>query len=426
MKYVDEFRDPHKAKTLEKEIRALVSRIERAKQRPLQIMEVCGGHTHTIFRYGIQQMLPDAVEFVHGPGCPVCVLPMGRVDDCVALAERPEVIFTTFGDAMRVPGSKKSLLKAKADGADVRMVYSPLDALKIAQQNPDREVIFFGLGFETTMPSTAMTVLQAHAQKIHNFSLFCNHITIIPTIKAILDSPDLHLDGFLGPGHVSMVIGTRPYDFIARHYRKPITVAGFEPLDILQSMWMVLRQIEEGRCEVENQYGRIVTEDGNAQALSAVMRVFETREFFEWRGLGSIDHSGVRVRETFAAYDAERKFDVPNLKIADPKACQCGEVLKGVIKPHQCKVFGTACTPESPLGSLMVSSEGACAAYYNYGRIDTSRIDERRAARQSVKSADAAAPACLGASGLAVVSDVPGAPALIDDAIATTAMRGHS
>ncbi|CAE6863893.1 hydrogenase formation protein HypD [Paraburkholderia aspalathi] len=426
MKYVDEFRDPHKAKTLEKEIRALVSRIERAKQRPLQIMEVCGGHTHTIFRYGIQQMLPDAVEFVHGPGCPVCVLPMGRVDDCVALAERPEVIFTTFGDAMRVPGSKKSLLKAKADGADVRMVYSPLDALKIAQQNPDREVIFFGLGFETTMPSTAMTVLQAHAQKIHNFSLFCNHITIIPTIKAILDSPDLHLDGFLGPGHVSMVIGTRPYDFIARHYRKPITVAGFEPLDILQSMWMVLRQIEAGRCEVENQYGRIVTEDGNAQALSAVMRVFETREFFEWRGLGSIDHSGVRVRETFAAFDAERKFDVPNLKIADPKACQCGEVLKGVIKPHQCKVFGTACTPESPLGSLMVSSEGACAAYYNYGRIDTSRIDERRVARQSAKSAGAMAQACLGASGVAVVPDVPDTPALIDDAIATTATRGHS
>ncbi|MGF6899433.1 hydrogenase formation protein HypD [Paraburkholderia sp. GAS348] len=424
MKYVDEFRDPHKAKTLEKEIRALVSRIERAKQRPLQIMEVCGGHTHTIFRYGIQQLLPDAVEFVHGPGCPVCVLPMGRVDDCVALAERPEVIFTTFGDAMRVPGSRKSLLKAKADGADVRMVYSPLDALKIAQFNPDREVIFFGLGFETTMPSTAMTVLQAQAKQIHNFSLFCNHITIIPTIKAILDSPDLHLDGFLGPGHVSMVIGTRPYEFIARHYRKPITVAGFEPLDILQSMWMVLRQIEEGRCEVENQYGRVVTEDGNAQALSAVTRVFETREFFEWRGLGSIDHSGVRVRETFAAFDAERKFDVPNLKIADPKACQCGEVLKGVIKPHQCKVFGTACTPESPLGSLMVSSEGACAAYYNYGRIDTSRIDERRVARQSVKSAGMLAPVSLGADGVAAESEpVPG---LIGDAIATPAMRGHS
>src|SRR5664279_4855572 len=229
MKYVDEFRDPGKAQALSREIHALVARIDRARQRPLQIMEVCGGHTHSIFRYGIAQFLPDEVEFVHGPGCPVCVLPMGRVDDCVALAELPHVIFTTFGDAMRVPGSKKSLLKAKADGADVRMVYSPLDALKIAKDNPDREVIFFGLGFETTMPSTAMTVLQAKAENITNFSLFCNHITIIPTIKAILDAPDLHLDGFLGPGHVSMVIGTRPYEFIARDFGKPITISGFEP-----------------------------------------------------------------------------------------------------------------------------------------------------------------------------------------------------
>jgi hydrogenase expression/formation protein HypD len=377
MKFVDEFRDPEKARALAREIGALVLRIERAHKHPLQIMEVCGGHTHTIFRYGIQQLLPDAVEFVHGPGCPVCVLPMGRVDDCVALAERPEVIFTTFGDAMRVPGSKKSLLKAKADGADVRMVYSPLDALKLAQQNPEREVVFFGLGFETTMPSTAMTVLQARATGVENFSLFCNHITIIPTIKAILDSPDLHLDGFLGPGHVSMVIGTSPYEFIATRYRKPITVAGFEPLDVLQSLWMVLRQIAEGRCEVENQYGRIVPEHGNANALAAVQEVFELREFFEWRGLGSIDHSGVRVRDTYAAFDAERKFPVANLKIADPKACQCGEVLKGVIKPHECKVFGTACTPQTPIGSLMVSSEGACAAYYSYGRIDTSGLRNR-------------------------------------------------
>ena len=377
MKYVDEFRDPEKAKALEKEIRVIVAGIERAKRRPLQIMEVCGGHTHSIFRYGIQQLLPDEVEFVHGPGCPVCVLPMGRVDDCVALAELPHVIFTTFGDAMRVPGSKKSLLKAKADGADVRMVYSPLDALKLAHENPTREVIFFGLGFETTMPSTAMTVLQAKAEGIRNFSLFCNHITIIPTIKAILDSPDLHLDGFLGPGHVSMVIGTSPYQFIAKHYGKPITVAGFEPLDVLHSMYMVLKQIAEGRSEVENQYGRIVPEHGNAKALSAIQEVFELREFFEWRGLGSIDHSGVRVREAYAAFDAERKFPVPNLKIADPKSCQCGEVLKGVIKPHECKVFGTACTPEMPLGSLMVSSEGACAAYYNYGRIDTTGLKRK-------------------------------------------------
>src|SRR3984957_13906870 len=282
MRYVDEFRDPAKAQALLGEIRKLSAAISRNRRRPLQIMEVCGGHTHSIFRYGIQQMLPDEGEFVHGPGCPVCVLPMGRVDDCVALAERPEVIFTTFGDAMRVPGSRKSLLKAKADGADVRMVYSPLDALAIARANPHREVIFFGLGFETTMPSTGMTVLQAHALRINNFSLFCNHITIIPTLKAILDSADLRLDGFLGPGHVSMVIGTRPYPFIAEHYRGPITVAGFEPLDVLQSVWMVLRQIAEGRCEVENQYGRIVPEHGNAQALSAIQQVFELREFFEW------------------------------------------------------------------------------------------------------------------------------------------------
>jgi hydrogenase expression/formation protein HypD len=376
MKYVDEFRDPAKARILLREIEQLVDRIETSRHRPLQIMEVCGGHTHSIFRYGLKQMLPAQVEFVHGPGCPVCVLPMGRVDDCVALAERPEVIFTTFGDAMRVPGSRKSLMQAKADGANVRMVYSPLDALKLAQENPNREVIFFGLGFETTMPSTALTVLEAKRQGIRNFSLFCNHITIIPTIKAILDSPDLHLDGFLGPGHVSMVIGTAPYQFIAGHYRKPIVIAGFEPLDILQSLWMVLKQIAEGRAEVENQYARIVPNEGNANSLTAVAEVFELREFFEWRGLGSIDHSGVRMRAAYADYDAERKFTVPNLKIADPKSCQCGEVLKGVLKPQECKVFGTACTPETPLGALMVSSEGACAAYYNFGRINLRALNQ--------------------------------------------------
>jgi hydrogenase expression/formation protein HypD len=294
---------------------------------------------------------------------------MGRVDDCVALAERPEVIFTTFGDAMRVPGSAgKSLLKAKAEGADVRMVYSPLDALALARKYPKREVIFFGLGFETTMPSTAMTLLLARNQGVRNFSLFCNHIMIIPTIKAILDSPGLRLDGFLGPGHVSMVIGTRPYEFIARHYEKPIAIAGFEPLDVLQSVYMVLKQLADGRFEVENQYGRVVPENGNQSAVAAIAEVFEVREFFEWRGLGSIDHSGVRIRAAYADYDAERKFAVPSISIADPRACQCGEVLTGVIKPHQCKVFGTACTPETPLGALMVSTEGACAAYYSYGR----------------------------------------------------------
>ena len=377
MKYVDEFRDPVKAQTLIHEIEQLVKRIDLKGKRCIQIMEVCGGHTHSIFRYGLNQMLPPEIEFVHGPGCPVCVLPMGRVDDCVALAEIPHVIFTTFGDAMRVPGSKKSLLQAKAEGADVRMVYSPLDSLKLARENPDKEVIFFGLGFETTMPSTALTVLQAHKDGVENFSLFCNHITIIPTIKAILDSPHLEIDGFLGPGHVSMVIGIRPYDFIADHYKKPIVVAGFEPLDILHSMYMVIKQLAEGRSEVENQYNRIVPEHGSDPALSAVQEVFELREFFEWRGLGSIDHSGVRIREKYARWDAEAKFPVPNLKIADPKSCQCGEVLKGVIKPKDCKVFGTQCTPDMPLGALMVSSEGACAAYYNYGRI---QIPKREAA----------------------------------------------
>jgi hydrogenase expression/formation protein HypD len=366
MKYIDEFRDPDQAKRLVTEIGALASRVPTVEGRPLQIMEVCGGHTHSIFKYGIGDMVPANIEFVHGPGCPVCVLPMGRVDDCVALAEHPNVIFTTFGDAMRVPGSRKSLLQARAQGADVRMVYSPMDALALARKDPGKEVVFFGLGFETTMPSTALTLLQAEREELSNFSLFCNHITIIPTIKAILDSPDLQLDGFIGPGHVSMVIGLRPYDFIAREYGKPIVISGFEPLDLLQSLWMVLKQLAEGRCEVENQYTRIVNASGNPQALAAVNQVFELREFFEWRGLGSIDFSGVRVRERYARFDAERKFSIPNLKIADPKSCQCGEVLKGVIKPWECKVFGTACTPESPLGALMVSSEGACAAYYNY------------------------------------------------------------
>jgi len=375
MKYVDEYRDRAKAQVLVKEIERLVSGIKIAERRPIQIMEVCGGHTHSIFRYGIEGMLPKAIELVHGPGCPVCVLPMGRVDDCVAIAERSEVIFATFGDAMRVPGSRKSLLQAKADGADVRMVYSPMDALALARGNPAREIVFFGIGFETTMPSTALTVLQAEREGISNFSVFCNHITIIPTIKAILDSPDLHLDGFLGPGHVSMVIGTAPYEFIARFYNRPMVVAGFEPLDILQSIWMVLKQIKEGRCEIENQYARIVSQAGNSPALEAVARVYELREFFEWRGLGSIDHSGVKMRASYARFDAERKFAVPNIRIADPKSCQCGEVLKGVIKPWQCKVFGRVCNPETPLGALMVSSEGACSAYYQYGGVKRQRED---------------------------------------------------
>lgn len=369
MKYVDEFRDPEKAKTLINEINALHDKIDRPNGKPLQLMEFCGGHTHTIFRYGVEQMLPDWIELIHGPGCPVCVLPMGRVDDCVALAERPDVIFTTFGDAMRVPGSRKSLLQAKAHGADIRMVYSPLDALELARKNPERQVIFFALGFETTMPSTALTVLQAKSENIKNFALFCNHITTVPTIKAILDSPDMQIDGFLAPGHVSMVVGEKPFEFVAQTYDKPIVVTGFEPLDILQSIWMLLKQLAQKRCEVENQYARIVPAAGNATGLDAINQVFELREFFEWRGLGSIDHSGVKMRDEFAQFDAEHKFTVANIKIADPKSCQCGEVLKGVIRPWECKVFGTACTPETPMGALMVSTEGACAAYYNFGNL---------------------------------------------------------
>lgn len=385
MKYADEFRDPEKAKSLLRVINSLAVKLRQGKDRPLQIMEVCGGHTHAIFRYGIETMLPDEIELVHGPGCPVCVLPMGRVDDCVKLAEIPGLILTTFGDAMRVPGSEKSLLQAKGEGADIRMVYSPLDALRIARENPDREVVFFALGFETTMPSTAMTVLRAEAEGITNFSLFCNHITIPATMKAILDSPELELDGFLGPGHVSMVIGNATYDFIARDYGKPLVVTGFEPLDVLQALWMVLKQLDEGRAEVENQYARVVPDNGNAVALDAIERVFELREFFEWRGLGSIDHSGVRMRKPYHAYDAEIKFGIRTVKIEDPAACQCGDVLKGIIKPWECKVFGTSCTPETPLGALMVSSEGSCAAYYQFG--DVEKIHNKRAQAQIAEGA---------------------------------------
>lgn len=379
MKFVDEFRDPKAAQSLIREIETLLSRIPTARRRNLSLMEVCGGHTHAIFRFGLETMLPAGIELVHGPGCPVCVLPMGRVDDCVALAETPGVILTTFGDAMRVPGSKKSLMQAKADGADVRMVYSPLDALKLARETPSKEVVFFAIGFETTMPSTALIVLAAEREGIKNFSLFCNHITIIPTIKAVLDSPDMQIDGFIGPGHVSMVIGTSPYRFVSEHYKRPLVVTGFEPIDVLNGIWMIVKQLAEGRCEIENQYARVVPASGNRAALEAVTKVYELREFFEWRGLGSIDHSGVRVREAYAAYDAERKFTVPSIRIADPKACQCGEVLKGAIKPWECKVFGKACTPETPMGALMVSSEGACAAYSQYGDLDALKARATRA-----------------------------------------------
>jgi hydrogenase expression/formation protein HypD len=269
---------------------------------------------------------------------------------------------------MRVPGSKGSLLDAKAEGADVRFVYSPLDTLKIARQNPDRQVVFFAIGFETTAPSTAVTLLRAQAEGVKNFSIFCNHVTIIPAIKAILDSPDLRLDGFIGPGHVSMVIGLRPYQFIANRYGRPVVVAGFEPLDIIQSVYQITQQLNEGRAAVENQYARVVRSEGNVKSLEVMARTMELRPFFEWRGLGFITHSALKLRSEFAAWDAELRFEVPGVRVADPKACQCGEVLKGVIKPWECRVFGTACTPETPIGTCMVSPEGACAAYFNYGR----------------------------------------------------------
>ena len=371
MRFVDEYRSPEVARRVAEQIHALAE-----PGRHYKLMEVCGGHTHAIYKHGVEDLLPPNVELVHGPGCPVCVIPMGRQDDAIAIAERPEVIFTTFGDMMRVPSTRGSLLEAKARGADVRMVYSPLDALRIARENPHREVVFFAIGFETTTPSTALTLLRARSEGIRNFSLFANHVMIIPGIRAILDSPDLRLDGFIGPGHVSTVIGLRPYGFIARDYRKPVVVSGFEPLDVLQGVYMVLRQLAEGRSEVENQYTRIVRDQGNPAALRAIAETMELRTTFEWRGLGFISQSALKLRPEFADWDAELRFEVPGVRVADPKACQCGEVLKGVIKPWQCKVFGTACTPDRPIGTCMVSSEGACAAYYNYGRLSGRRERE--------------------------------------------------
>jgi hydrogenase expression/formation protein HypD len=369
VRFVDEFRDAELAKAVGAQIAALSE-----PGRNYKIMEVCGGHTHTIYRYGVQDHLPDSVELVHGPGCPVCVIPMGRVDDGIAIAQRDGVILTCFGDMMRVPGGNGSFLDANAAGADIRMVYSPLDALRIARQHPDREVVFYAIGFETTAPSTALTVLRAKAEGLTNFSVFCNHVTIIPAIKAILDSPDLRLDAFIGPGHVSTVIGCRPYDFIARQHGKPLVCAGFEPLDLLQSIYMIMKQLAEGRSEVENQYSRVVPWDGNPVALRVLADVFSLRPWFEWRGLGSISQSALQLSSRYADFDAELRFAVPGVRVADPKACQCGEVLKGVLKPWECKVFGTACTPETPIGTCMVSSEGACAAYYTFGQYAKQRL----------------------------------------------------
>lgn len=371
MKFASEFRDPKAAKAWLARIATLADEIGATPEKPVHIMEICGGHTHAIFRYGLDKLTHPGVEFIHGPGCPVCVLPMARVDECIELAERPGVIFTTFGDAMRVPGTKKSLMQAKAEGCDIRMVYSPLDALELARRNPEREVVFFGLGFETTTPSTALTIQQAARDGIDNFSVFCNHITVPPPIRALLNDPHMVLDGFVGPGHVSMVIGIHPYDFIARDYGKPIVVAGFEPLDLLQSVAMVLEQIRDGRAEVENQYARVVPEHGNPVSLAAIADVYEPRPSFEWRGLGEIDESGLRIRKAYRAWDAEAKFGIgysaAERAVPESEGCACGAVMTGRMKPPSCLQFGSGCTPEIPLGALMVSSEGACAAYYQYG-----------------------------------------------------------
>jgi hydrogenase expression/formation protein HypD len=368
VKFVDEYRDAELGRALSGEIAATVE-----PGRHYKIMEVCGGHTHAIYKYGIDDLLPANVELVHGPGCPVCVIPMGRVDDGIALAREPGVIFTCFGDMLRVPGSGETLLDAKAGGADVRMVYSPLDALRIARTTPDRQVVFFAIGFETTAPSTALTLKRAKAEGIANFSVMCSHVTIVPPLRALLESPDLRLDGFVGPGHVATVVGARPFTFIPVDYGRPVVISGFEPLDVLQSIHMILRQLAEGRCEVENQYKRVVPHEGNPRALEVLGEVFALRPHFEWRGLGFISQSALRLADAYADFDAEIRFSVPGVRVADPKACQCGEVLKGVIKPWECKVFGTACTPEHAIGTCMVSPEGACAAYYNYGRFARER-----------------------------------------------------
>ena len=361
MRFVDEFREPEVITKTAEDIRRLAD-----PNRHYRIMEVCGGHTHAIYRFGLKDLLPPNLEMIHGPGCPVCVLPMGRIDDGLAIAQQTDVIFAAFGDMMRVPGTHGSPLEHKARGMDVRIVYSPTDALKLARAHPGKHVMFFAIGFETTAPSTALTLMRAKAEGIQNFSVFCNHVTIIPAIRAILDSPDMRLDAFIGPGHVSTIIGCRPYEWIAKDEGKPVVISGFEPLDILQSLVMVLRQLRAEEARIENQYKRVVPWEGNRAALRAMQEVFELRPYFEWRGLGFISQSALRIRQTYADWDTEQCFHVSGVRVTDPKAAQCGEVLKGVLKPHQCKLFGKECSPEQPVGALMVSSEGSCAAYFNY------------------------------------------------------------
>ncbi|MDE2562423.1 MAG: hydrogenase formation protein HypD [Sphingomonadales bacterium] len=373
MKYVEEFRDRALAEKLSAAIRA-----EADPARDYNFMEFCGGHTHAIFRYGVQDLVPANVHFVHGPGCPVCILPIRRLDDAIELAEQPGVILCSYGDMLRVPGSKRrSLMGAKADGADVRMVYSTLDALAVARANPDRHVVFLGIGFETTTPPSALAILQAASEGLENFSIFCNHVLTPAAIRHILDAPEIdpeqavRLDGFLGPSHVSTVIGSKPYEFLADKYAKPVVIAGFEPLDVMQSVLMLIRQVNEGRVAVENQYTRVVTREGNAKAQALVDEVFALCPTFEWRGLGWMPDSALAIRDKYARFDAEKRFTISEKTSREVKSCECPAILRGVKKPKDCKLFGKVCTPENPMGSCMVSSEGACAAYWTYRRAET-------------------------------------------------------
>jgi len=366
MKYVDEFRDGALARGVARSLNEIAR-----PDREYRLMEFCGGHTHAISRYGLEDLLPEKLRMIHGPGCPVCVLPVGRIDAAIRLARRPKVTLCTYADLMRVPASGgASLMRAKAAGADIRMVYSTLDALRIAEAEPDREVVFFAIGFETTTPPTALAVKIAAQKRLGNFSVFCNHVLTPPAMRAILGErgEGVQVDGFVGPSHVSAVIGLRPYAFVAAQFRKPLVVAGFEPLDVMQAIVMLVRQLNDGRGEVENQYGRAVTTEGNQRAQAEVADIFETRESFEWRGLGEVPSSALRLREAYASFDAERRFSMKTLAAKDNSACECGAILRGAKRPHECKLFGTVCTPETPIGSCMVSSEGACAAQWTYRR----------------------------------------------------------
>ena len=364
MKYVDEYRDGGLAGRIAETIKR-----EAESAREYWLMEFCGGHTHAISRYGLEDLLPDNVRLIHGPGCPVCVLPMARIDLGIACAGKPGVTLCVYGDMMRAPGSRGvSFLKAKAAGADIRMVYSTLDAVKIAQAEPEREVVFFAIGFETTTPPTALAIRAAQKKGLKNFSVICNHVLTPAAMTAILESGETRVEGFIGPAHVSTVIGVEPYDVFACRYGKPVVIAGFEPLDVMQAILMLVRQINQGRAEVENEYIRAVKREGNARAQEEVRRLFELRESFEWRGLGFLPSSALRLRPEFVRYDAEARFDLVETPAKDNPACECGAILRGVKKPAQCRLFGTVCTPETPMGSCMVSPEGACSAHWTYGR----------------------------------------------------------